>query len=123
AKHFGCCAAPEISCGLCDSKSSDGTIKGGKRRLNSPACGDRVFIIRALHRVIDKSEITNIAGKRAKMIEARDERECPRTRQPPVSGFKPEHAAERGRDPDRTVGIRTESNWDDPCASGRARTA
>src|SRR5262249_19639226 len=30
AKHFGCCAAPEISCSLCDSKSSDVTIKGGK---------------------------------------------------------------------------------------------
>src|SRR5262249_25479300 len=94
-----------------------------KDRLGPPPCGDRIFILRALHRVIGECEIADIPGKGSNMIKASHERERPCTRQPPISGLEPKHATKRSRYPDRTIGIRTEGDRYDPCPNRGTRAA
>ena len=60
------------------------------------------------------------------MIEARDEGKAARARQPAISWLEAENAAERGRHPDRTVGVGAERQWHHAagdCAAAAARRA
>ena len=69
---------------------------------------DRVFVIRPLHRVIGKREVRRRTRERSQMIEARDEGKRPRTRKPAIGRLQAEQSAERGRHPDRAVGVGAE---------------
>ena len=76
--------------------------QGGFRRA---ARADRVLRVGALHGVVGQRQIAHRARHRPDVVEARDEGERARARQPAVGGLQPEQAAERRRHTDRAVGV------------------
>ena len=91
--------------------------------FDRPVDADRVFGVRALHRIVGEREVARSARERPEMIEARDERKRARARQPPVGRLQPEQPAERGRHADRAVGVGAERERHQPARDRAARAA
>ena len=61
-----------------------------------------------LHGVVARREVGDGARERPEMIEARHEGKARGARQPAIGRLQPEDAAQRGRHPDRAVGVGAE---------------
>ena len=71
----------------------------------------------ALHGVVGQRQIGGAARQRTKMVEARDERKAAGARQSAEGRLQAEHAAERRRHTDRTVGVGAERDRHQPPAT------
>ena len=106
-----------------DPQALDAAVERRQRRLGRTPRRDRIVGIGALHRVIGEREVGDAARQRPEMVEARDEGKAAGPRQPPEGRFQAEHAAERGRDPDRAVGVGAERERHEARRDRRARAA
>ena len=113
----------EISARDRDAQALGAARELRQRRLDRPIGAHRVFGIRPLHRVVGEREVARRARQRPEMIEARDERERARARQPAVGRLQPEQAAERRRHADRAVGVGAERERHQPARDRAARAA
>ena len=83
----------------------------------------RIARIGALHRVVGQRQIASTARERAEVIEARYERKTAAAAEAAVCRLEPEHAAERRRHTDRSVGVRAERDRHHPARDGAAGSA
>ena len=107
-------AFAEVASGYRDPESAGAARDERGDGLGRPIGADRIVGIGALHRIVRQHEVRNGARERADMIEACDERECTRARQPTIGRLEPEYAAERGRHADRAIGVRAERKRHQP---------
>ena len=84
-------------------------VAGYRVRHVFPA--DRVARIRPAHRVICQGEIGGGTGQRAGMVQTGGEGEYPGAGQSAIGRLETMNAANRGRHPDRAVGIGAQRQW------------
>src|SRR5262249_52493527 len=110
-QRFGRGALAEIAARDRDAQSVDAVIDAWQHGLAWTFQPDRVVRIVSLHRVIGERKVPDVARERPEMVEARDEWERARPRQPTVGRLEPEDAAQRGGHADRAVGVGAERQW------------
>ena len=119
----GLARAGEIAAEPGDAQVRDPLVEARRRRLGRDVGLRRIGLVAPEHRVVGERKVGDGAGERAEMVEARDERERARPRQPPVGRLEAEGAAERTRHADRPVGVGAQRDRHEAPRHRRARAA
>ncbi len=110
----------EIAPQAADPQARDALVEPGRTGSRRATGAGGIVGIGPLHRIVAEREVCHAPGERAEVVEARDEGEGAGAAEPAVGRLQAEQPAERGRHPDRPVGVGAERQGNE---AGRHRAA